>query len=50
METIYDRISARRKKLQAEGLVPEWYTTAALQMFEEKYEYETNGKKCKRTI
>mgnify|MGYP000846375859 CR=1 FL=1 len=47
METIYDRISARRKKLQAEGLVPEWYTTAALQMFEEKYEYDTNGRSVK---
>ena len=35
-ESIYDRISAKRKKLQSEGLVPEWYTTAALQMFDEK--------------
>ena len=43
-ESIYDRISAKRKKLQSEGLVPEWYTTAALQMFDEKYEYQTNGR------
>lgn len=46
-ETLYDRLSTKRKKLQSEGLVPEWYTTAALQMFEEKYEYQTNGRSVK---
>ena len=43
MSNIYDKLSEKRKKLQAEGLVPPWYTTAGLQMFENKYEYQTEG-------
>lgn len=43
-ENIYDKLSEKRKKLQAEGLVPEWYSTAGFQLFEAKYEYETNGR------
>lgn len=43
-ENIYDKLSKERKKLQSEGLVPEWYTTAGFQMFKSKYEYEVNGR------
>src|SRR5687768_8702809 len=42
-ESIYERLSEKRKKLQDEGLVPSWYTTAGLQMFEEKYQYEAGS-------
>jgi len=43
-ENIYDKLSVRRKELQKQGLVPEWMTTAGLQLFESKYEYDTNGR------
>ncbi len=43
-ENIYKKLSEERKELQAQGLVPEWYTTAGYQMFKEKYEYETQGR------
>lgn len=33
----YEELSAERKALQKEHLVPEWYTTAAYQMFNSKY-------------
>lgn len=41
---IYDKLSEERKQLQADGLVPEWYSTGGYQLFKEKYEYETNGR------
>jgi ribonucleoside-diphosphate reductase alpha chain len=44
---LYENLSEKRKKLQAEGLIPEWYTTAGLQLFAEKYEYEVNGRSVK---
>jgi len=37
--SIYTRLSNERKKLQAEGEVPEWYTTAGYQLFKERYAY-----------
>jgi ribonucleoside-diphosphate reductase alpha chain len=40
---LYEQLSEERKQLQAEKLVPEWYTTAGFQMFKDKYEYQTNG-------
>lgn len=43
-ENIYEKLSQRRKKEQAEGLIPEWYSTAGAQLFYEKYEYQTNGR------
>jgi ribonucleoside-diphosphate reductase alpha chain len=43
-DNIYERLSERRKVLQAEGLVPDWYTTGGLQLFEAKYEYQTAGR------
>lgn len=39
---IYKELSEERKKLQEQGLVPEWYTTAGWQMFKDKYLYETD--------
>jgi ribonucleoside-diphosphate reductase alpha chain len=33
----YEQLSAERKKLQAVGEVPDWYTTAGYQLFTEKY-------------
>jgi ribonucleoside-diphosphate reductase alpha chain len=41
---LYERLSETRKQLQAEGLVPEWYSTAAYQLFSQKYEYDTHGR------
>ena len=43
-ENIYKALSEERKKLQEEGLVPEWYTTAGYQLFKSKYEYDTKGR------
>lgn len=39
---LYEMLSEERKKLQKEGLVPEWYTTAGWQMFKSKYLYGTD--------
>lgn len=36
----FEKISLRRKELQAVGEVPDWYTTQALIMFERKYAYK----------
>ena len=44
MDNLYKKLSEERKQLQAQGLVPEWYTTSGYQMFKEKYEYQTNGR------
>lgn len=43
----YDKLSKERKELQAQGLVPEWYTTGGYQMFKEKYEHDTQGRSVK---
>lgn len=47
MSNIYRELSEERKRLQTEGLVPEWYSTGGYQMFKEKYEYQTNGMSVK---
>lgn len=44
MSNIYKELSEERKRLQAEGLVPSWYSTGGYQMFKEKYEYQTNDR------
>lgn len=44
MDNIYKKLSEKRKLLQEQGLVPEWYSTAGFQMFCDKYEYDTNGR------
>lgn len=41
-ENLYENLSEKRKQLQQEGLVPEWYSTAGYQMFATKYEYQTD--------
>lgn len=37
---MYDKLSEERKKLQAEGLCPSWWSTGGFQMFKEKYQYQ----------
>ena len=44
MSNIYKELSEERKRLQAEGLVPDWYSRGGYQMFKEKYEYQTEGR------
>jgi ribonucleoside-diphosphate reductase alpha chain len=39
--------SALRKKLQKEGEIPEWFTTAGCQLFYEKYSYENETVKSR---
>lgn len=39
-DSLYEKLSEKRKKLQAEGRIPEWYTTSGLQLFEQKYLFE----------
>lgn len=41
--SIYNKLSEERKKLQEEGLAPEWYTTPGWQLFKEKYLYQANN-------
>tara|TARA_R110002096_G_scaffold110795_3_gene241966 strand:+ start:1446 stop:3167 length:1722 start_codon:yes stop_codon:yes gene_type:complete len=38
--SIYEKLSNERKQLQAEGSVPEWFTTGAWQMFTQKYQID----------
>lgn len=39
---LYKQLSEERKKMQAEGTMPEWYTTAGWQMFKSKYLYDAS--------
>lgn len=48
MTDIYNKLSTERKKLQKAGEIPPWYTTAAYQMFKEKYQHE--GATVKQTF
>ena len=41
MKTIYEDLSEERKRLQEEGLLPEWFTTAGWQLFSSKYATKT---------
>jgi ribonucleoside-diphosphate reductase alpha chain len=41
---LYEKTSERRKREQADGLMPDWYTTGGAQMFYDKYEFETEGR------
>lgn len=43
MPSIYEKLSEERKRLQAEGKLPEWLTTGGYQLVKEKYLYETNS-------
>lgn len=37
---LFEESSARRKELQKQGIIPEWYTTQGLLLFERNYAYE----------
>lgn len=39
-DNVYDSLSAERKQLQAQGLIPPWATTSGWQLFKSKYLYE----------
>ena len=43
MSDFYKQMSEKRKKAQVDGLYPEWYSTGAYQMFEQKYLYQASG-------
>ncbi|MNZ57949.1 Ribonucleoside-diphosphate reductase NrdZ [compost metagenome] len=45
MSSIYDKLSQERKELQAQGYVPEWFTTGGWQLFRENYLWEAKGLK-----
>lgn len=45
MTTLYDKLSNERKKMQEEGVMPSWFTTAGWQLFKEKYLYQANNPK-----
>lgn len=40
-ENLYNDLSIKRKDLQAKGYIPEWFITPGLQLWEEKYEFNT---------
>ena len=42
MSTIYNELSAERKRLQAEGLLPDWMTTGGWQTFRKSL-YKAKG-------
>lgn len=42
---LYEKLSEKRKKQQEQGVLPQWYTTAGLQLFEQKYLYEAENVK-----
>lgn len=41
-KSVYDHLSEERKKMQEEGTMPMWYTTAGWQMFKGKYLYQAS--------
>lgn len=43
-DNLYKKLSEERKRLQQDGLIPDWYTTGGYQLFKSKYEYQTNGR------
>lgn len=40
---IYEKLSEERKRLQAEGKLPDWLTTGGYQLLKDKYLYETDS-------
>lgn len=50
MSDIFENLSKERKQLQAEGMLPEWFTTQGWQMFKQKYLWNAVGYKdtCQR--
>lgn len=45
MSSIYEKLSAERKSLQAQGRIPDWYITGGWQMFKSKYMYQADDVK-----
>jgi len=45
MSNVYDKLSKERKKMQSEGVMPEWYTTGGWQLFKNKYLYQADNPK-----
>jgi ribonucleoside-diphosphate reductase alpha chain len=39
-DSLYEKLSKERKKLQADGEMPDWWTTGAWQLFKTKYLYQ----------
>lgn len=50
MVSYYDKLSEERKRLQEEGLLPEWYTTGGYQLFKEKYQWADTPRTQYETI
>lgn len=42
-ETIYSKLSKERKELQAQGHLPDWFTTPSWQLFRAKYLHNASG-------
>jgi ribonucleoside-diphosphate reductase alpha chain len=42
---MYDKLSEERKKLQEDGLAPEWWSTGGYQLFKDKYLYQAHNPK-----
>lgn len=42
---MYDKLSEERKKLQVEGLMPDYWSTGSWQLFKNKYMYQANNPK-----
>ena len=49
-DSYLDKLSAERKQLQEEGLLPDWYTTGGYQLFLEKYMWAKNPREQYVTI
>lgn len=42
-KNIYEKLSDERKQMQADGVMPDWYTTGGWQMFKDKYLYQADN-------
>lgn len=45
MSSVYDKLSEERKKMQSEGVMPEWFSTGGWQIFKSKYLYQAEHPK-----
>jgi len=43
MSNIYDKLGQERKKMQEEGVMPDWYSTGGWQLFKERYMYQASN-------
>ena len=49
-DNFYEKLSQERKELVAAGDLPEWYTTAGLQLFRERYQWAETPRQQYETI